>query len=45
MRRLIMFGSGMQQEEVATNAPWLVPTGGGYFFTPSIQAIREVLGE
>jgi hypothetical protein len=41
---MVLFGSGMQQEEVATNAPWLVPTGGGYFFTPSIQAIREVLG-
>jgi Dyp-type peroxidase family len=44
VRRMVLFGSGMQQEEVATNAPWLVPTGGGYFFTPSIQAIREVLG-
>lgn len=45
VRRMILFSSGMQQEEVVTNAPWLVPTGGGYFFTPSIQAIREVLGK
>jgi hypothetical protein len=22
---------------------WVVPTGGGYFFTPSISAIRDVL--
>ncbi len=28
---------------VATSIDWVIPTGGGYFFAPSISAIREVL--
>jgi hypothetical protein len=28
---------------IATNAQWIIPTGGGYFFVPSMTAIREVL--
>jgi deferrochelatase/peroxidase EfeB len=24
---------------------WVVPTGGGYFFAPSLRAIREVLAK
>jgi Dyp-type peroxidase family len=43
-RRCVIFGSGVQQASVATNAPWIVPTGGGYFFVPSITALRDVLG-
>jgi hypothetical protein len=23
---------------------WVIPTGGGYFFTPSIAPLREVIG-
>ena len=23
---------------------WIIPTGGGYFFVPSLSAIRDVLG-
>jgi len=25
--------------------PWIVPTGGGYFFAPSIQALRETFSQ
>ena len=45
VREGVLFGSDLEQETVGTNAPWLVPTGGEYYFTPSISAIREVLGE
>jgi Dyp-type peroxidase family len=43
-RRCVIFGSGVQQASVATDAEWIVPTGGGYFFVPSLTALREVLG-
>jgi hypothetical protein len=43
-RRCVIFGSGVQQASVATNAQWIIPTGGGYFFVPSITALRDVLG-
>lgn len=43
-RRCVLFGSGLQQATVTTNAQWIVPTGGGYFFVPSLSALREVLG-
>lgn len=26
------------------DAEWVIPTGGGYFFAPSISAVRDVLG-
>lgn len=43
VRRGVLFGQGLQQQEVATNAPWIVPTGGSYLFAPSLSAIRDVL--
>jgi deferrochelatase/peroxidase EfeB len=43
VRQATLFGSGLQAEDFATDAPWLVPTGGGYFFTPSIDALKHVL--
>jgi deferrochelatase/peroxidase EfeB len=43
-RRCVLFGSGLQQATVTTNAQWIVPTGGGYFFVPSLSALRGVLG-
>jgi Dyp-type peroxidase family len=43
VRQGVVFGSNLQAEEISTNAPWLIPTGGGYFFTPSIDAIRTIL--
>lgn len=42
-RRCVLFGSGIQQANLATNAQWIVPTGGGYFFVPSLSALRDVL--
>jgi Dyp-type peroxidase family len=42
-RRCVIFGRGLQQAQIATNAQWVIPTGGGYFFLPSIRALREVL--
>jgi Dyp-type peroxidase family len=44
MRRCLIFGSGLQQVVVATNAQWIIPTGGGYFFVPAITTLRKVLG-
>jgi Dyp-type peroxidase family len=45
MRRCAIFGSGLQQATVATNAQWIVPTGGGYFFIPSITALFAVVSK
>jgi deferrochelatase/peroxidase EfeB len=42
-RRCVIFGSGLEQATIATNAQWIVPTGGGYFFVPSLTALRRVL--
>jgi Dyp-type peroxidase family len=43
VRTMAIFGSGNQQASVATAAQWIVPTGGGYFFVPSISALTNVL--
>jgi Dyp-type peroxidase family len=43
VRRCAIFGSGVQQAAVSTDAQWIVPTGGGYFFVPSLSALRGVL--
>jgi hypothetical protein len=43
VRRCAIFGSGVQQAEIATDAAWIVPTGGSYLFVPSISALIEVI--
>jgi len=43
VRRCVLFGSAVQEASVATSAQWIIPTGGGYFFVPGIEALREVL--
>ena len=43
VRRCTIFGSGLQQAEVRTPTQWVIPTGGGYFFVPSISALRDVI--
>jgi Dyp-type peroxidase family len=43
VRKCVMFGSGLQSTTVATSAQWIIPTGGGYFFVPSISALRDVI--
>jgi Dyp-type peroxidase family len=34
---------GSSQQTLTAPQQWVMPTGGGYFFTPSISAIRDVL--
>jgi hypothetical protein len=43
-RRCVIFGSGVEQASVGTDAQWIMPTGGCYFFVPSIAALRDVIG-
>jgi Dyp-type peroxidase family len=43
VRRCSIFGSGLQQSELSTASQWVLPTGGGYFFVPSIAALRHVI--
>ncbi len=33
-----------QREVIATRADWVIPTGGGYFFAPSIEALEQLAG-
>jgi len=44
IRRCSVFGAGFAQAEVAADKQWVIPTGGGYFFLPSVSALRLVLG-
>jgi deferrochelatase/peroxidase EfeB len=43
VRQCTLFGTGLQQTKVSTDAQWIVPTGGGYLFVPSLSALRAVL--
>jgi hypothetical protein len=45
VRTCTMFASPLQAAEVSTDAQWITPTGGGYFFLPSLSAIRNVLAK
>jgi Dyp-type peroxidase family len=45
IRRCSIFGSGLQQAQIATDQQWVIPTGGGYFFMPSISALRDVISQ
>lgn len=42
-RRCTLFGTSLQQIAITTNAQWIIPTGGGYFFIPSLSGLREVI--
>ena len=44
-RRCTLFGQQIQQATLSTDAQWIVPTGGGYFFVPSIGALKDVLSK
>ncbi|MFI0482945.1 Dyp-type peroxidase [Actinomadura sp. 9N215] len=43
-RTSTVFGAGAKTATLSTSVDWVVPTGGGYFFSPSISALRDVLG-
>jgi Dyp-type peroxidase family len=43
VRRCTIFGSGLQSAEVSAARQFVIPTGGGYFFVPSLSALREVI--
>ncbi len=43
VRSCVMFGPGFQATNVSTNAQWIIPTGGDYFFVPSLSALRNVI--
>jgi Dyp-type peroxidase family len=45
VRKCVLFGAGLEQATVATDAQWIVPTGGGYFFVPSLTALRTVVAQ
>jgi len=45
VRRCTIFGADLHQAPVSTDAQWVMPTGGGYFFVPSLSAIRNVLAK
>jgi Dyp-type peroxidase family len=45
VRRCTLFGKQLQQAELSTDKEWVIPTGGGYFFLPSVSALRDVLGD
>lgn len=48
-RRCIVLGAAVGSSKLAVasivaDEEFVVPTGGGYFFSPSITALRETLG-
>jgi Dyp-type peroxidase family len=43
IRQCTIFGAGLQQEQLSAANQWVIPTGGGYFFVPSISALRDVI--
>jgi Dyp-type peroxidase family len=45
VRRCSLFGAAFQQAEVRAACQWVIPTGGGYFFIPSIPTLQTVLAQ
>jgi deferrochelatase/peroxidase EfeB len=42
-RSCTIFGTNFAQAKVAVSKEWVIPTGGGYFFVPSLSALRTVI--
>ena len=42
-RECVLFSRDLTAATVSTTADFVIPTGGGYFFSPSISAMRETL--
>ncbi|HVS87536.1 MAG TPA: hypothetical protein VHF01_04870 [Candidatus Acidoferrum sp.] len=45
VRRCSIFGQKLEQASVGTPSHWVTPTGGGYFFVPSISAIPDMIAK
>jgi hypothetical protein len=43
VRTCTMLGTGGNSAQVSTQNEFVIPTSGGYFFSPSIRAMQEVL--
>jgi Dyp-type peroxidase family len=43
VRRALLFGKELQMAEVRLPVQYVIPTGGGYFFMPSLSALRDVI--
>jgi Dyp-type peroxidase family len=43
VRRAVVFGKGLQIAQVQAPGQFVIPTGGGYFFVPSLLALRQVI--
>ena len=43
-RSFQLLGTDGSTETIEVPIDWVIPTGGGYFFAPSIKALKEVLG-
>jgi Dyp-type peroxidase family len=43
VRRCVIFGEHFEQAQVSSAGQFIVPTGGGYFFVPSISALSKVI--
>jgi Dyp-type peroxidase family len=42
-RRCTLIDPKLKVHEISTADQWVIPTGGGYFFVPSLSAVRDVL--
>jgi Dyp-type peroxidase family len=42
-RQSVLFGENGEGASLTTTSDFVIPTGGGYFFSPSIKALEEVL--
>jgi Dyp-type peroxidase family len=43
--RVFNVRTNMTDHNLETDTDWVIPTGGGYFFAPSIKALRDVLAK